>query len=67
MNKIMTLLERDEHDKLLHEEMEAYINCITVDKSKIFALFDADIAKLNVKLESAKEYHQNTVSRIEKI
>ena len=65
MNKIMTLLERDEHDKLLHEEMETYINCITVDKPRILALFDADIAKLNVRLEKVKEYHQNTVSGIE--
>ena len=57
MNKIMTLLEREEHDKLLHEEMEAYTNCITVDKPRILALFDADIKKLNVKLEVAKTYH----------
>ena len=65
MNKIMTLLERDEHDKLLHEDMDTYTNCITVDKPKILALFDADIKKLNEKLERAKTYHQNTISEID--
>ena len=65
MNKIMTLLEVDEHDKLLHEAMEAYTNCFIVDKAKILALFDEDINKLNLKLENAKEYHQTTVSEID--
>ena len=67
MNTIMTELEKDDHEKLLHEEMEAYTNCFIVDKVKILALFDSDIAKLNVRLEKAKEYHQNTVSGIESI
>ena len=67
MNKIMTLLEREKHDELLHEEMEVYTDCFTINKPKILELFDADIAKLNVKLEKAKEYHQKTVSKIEKI
>ena len=57
MNKIMTLLEREKHDELLHEEMEVYTNCFTINKPKILELFDADIAKLNVKLEKAKTYH----------
>ena len=65
MNTVMTELEKDEHERLLHEEMEAYTNCFIVDKVKILALFDADIDKLNVKLEQAKEYHRDTVSRID--
>ena len=67
MNTIMTELEKDEHERLLHKEMETYTNCFIVDKVKILALFDDDIGKLNVKLEKAKEYHQNTVSEIDQL
>ena len=48
MNLIMTELEKDEHARLLHEEMETYTNCFIVDKKKILAVFDKDINKLNV-------------------
>ena len=65
MNTIMTELEKDEHEKLLHEEMETCTNCFIVDKVKILALFDDDIGKLNVKLEKATLYHQNKVSEID--
>ena len=66
-NKVMTELEKDEHLKLLHGEMEAYTNCLTVNKDKLLGLLDEDEAKLNVKLENAKEYHQNTVSEIDSL
>ena len=65
MHKIMTELEKDAHEKLLHEIMEAYTNCFIVDKAKLLALFDSDIAKLNVRLEKAKKYLQNTASGID--
>ena len=68
MNKIMTELEKDVHERLLHEEMEAYTGCFSpVDKVKILALLDEDTTKLTVKLEKAKKYHQDTVSEIESI
>ena len=67
MHTIMTELEKDPHERLLHKEMEAYTNCFVVDKVKVLALFDEDIGKLNVKLEKAKQYYQNTVSEIEQI
>ena len=67
MNTIMTELEKDVHERLLHEEMDTYTNCFIVDKVKILTLFDDDIGKLNVKLENAKEYHQNTVSEIDQL
>ena len=57
MNKIMTELEKDDHEKLLHGEMDAYTDCLTVDKPKILALLDDDIDKLNVRLENAKKHH----------
>ena len=47
--------------------MEAYTDCFVVDKAKILALFDEDINKLTVKLEKAKEYHQNTVSELDQL
>ena len=65
MNKIMTELEKDEHERLLHGEMETYTDNFIVDKTKIIASLDDDMEKLNVKLEKAKEYHQNTVSEID--
>ena len=65
MNRIMTELEKDAHERLLHEEMEAYTDCLTVDKEKLLALFNSDIDKLNVKLVKSKEYHQNSVSDID--
>ncbi len=65
MHAVMTELEKEGYEKLLHEEMEAYTNCFVVDKARILALFDGDIGKLNMKLERAKKYHQNTVSEIE--
>ena len=43
MNLIMTELEKDGHERLLHAIMEAYTDCFTVDKEKIIALFDEDI------------------------
>ena len=63
----MTELEKEEHERLLHEEMETYTNCFIVDKVKFLALLDKDIEKLNVRLENAKEYHQNTVSKIDSV
>ena len=65
MNTIMTELEKDDHEKLLHKEMEEYTNCFIVDKVKVLALFDEDIEKLNVKLEKARTYHQNEVNEID--
>ena len=65
MNTIMTELEKDDHEKLLHHQMETYTNCFIVDKKKILSLFDDDIAKLKMRLEKAKTYHQNTVSDID--
>ena len=53
----MTELEKDEHDRLLHEAMETYTDCLRVNKDKILALLDGDTNKLNVKLENAKKYH----------
>ncbi len=67
MHTIMTELEKDPHERLLHKEMEAYTNCFVVDKVKVLTLFDEDLDQLNVKLEKSKEYYQNTVSGIEKI
>ena len=67
MNTVMTELEKDVHERLLHEEMEVYTDCFVVKKDKILALLDGDSKKLNVKLEKAKEYHQDTVSEIESI
>ena len=57
MNKIMTELEKDDHERLLHGEMDTYTDCLTVDKPKILALLDDDIDKLNVRLENAKKHH----------
>ena len=65
MNLIMTELEKDEHLRLLHAEMEMYTDCFVVDKEKILKLFDSDTDKLNVRLEKAKKYHQETVSEID--
>ena len=65
MHMIMTELEKEEYEKLLHAEMEVYTDCFIVDKTKILAQFDDDMDKLNVKLENAKKYHQNTVSEID--
>ena len=65
MNTVMTELEKDKHERLLHEDMEAYTDCFTVNKVKLLKLLDGDIDKLKVKLEKAKEYHQNTVSEID--
>ena len=64
-NKVMTELEKDDHLKLLHGEMEAYTNCLTVNKNKLLGLLDEDEAKLNVKLVKARQYHKNKVSEIE--
>ena len=64
MNLIMTELEKDEHLRLLHAEMEMYTDCFVVDKEKILKLFDSDTDKLNVRLEKAKKYHQESVSEI---
>ena len=57
MNKIMTELEKDDHERLLHGEMDTYTDCFTVDKPKILTLFDDDIDKLNARLENAKKHH----------
>ena len=65
MNRIITELEKDAHERLLHEEMEAYTDCLTVDKEKLLTLFNNDIDKLNLKLGKAKEYHQNSVNDID--
>ena len=65
MNRIMTELEKDGHERLLHADMDTYTNCFIVDKVKLLALFDDDTAKLSVKLENAREYHSNTVSQID--
>ena len=62
MNTVMTELEKDGHERLLHEDMKTYTDCFVVKKDKILALLDGDSKKLNVKLEKAKEYHQNSVS-----
>ena len=67
MNTVMTELEKDVHERLLHEEMEVYTDCFVVKKDKILALLDSDSKKLNVKLDKAKEHHQNSVSKIESI
>ena len=61
----MTELEKDEHDRLLHGQMETYTDCFVVKKTEILALFDEDINKLTVKLEKAKEYHQNSASKLD--
>ena len=67
MNLIMTELEKDEHLRLLHAEMEMYTDCFVVDKDKILKLFDSDTDKLNVRLEKAKKYHQESVSEIDQL
>ena len=67
MNKIMTELEKDDHLRLLHGEMETYTDSFIVDKTKIIASLDDDMDKLNVKLENTKKYQQSTVSEIDKI
>ena len=67
MNLIMTELEKDEHLRLLHAEMEMYTDCFVVDKEKILKLFDSDTDKLNVRLEKAKKYHQESVSEIDQL
>ena len=53
----MTELEKEKHERLLHEEMETYTDCFIVNKVKFLALLDNDIEKLNVKLVQAKKYH----------
>ena len=63
----MTELEKEEHERLLHEDMETYTDCFIVDKVKFLALLDSDIKKLNMELEQAKKYHQDTVSEIDTI
>ena len=63
----MTELEKEEHERLLHEEMETYTDCFIVDKVKFLALLDKDIDKLNMEFEQAKKYHQDTVSEIDSI
>ncbi len=67
MNKIMTELEKEDYERLLHADMKVYTDCFVADKAKFLALLDVDATKLNVKLENAKLYYQNTVSGIEKI
>ena len=63
----MTELEKDDHDRLLHEPMETYTGCFTVNKVKLLALFDNDIDKLKAKLMNAKKYHKDTVSEIDQL
>ena len=63
----MTELEKDDHERLLHGNLETYTDGFIVDKIKILASLDDDTEKLTVKLEKAKEYHQTTVSEIEQI
>ena len=67
MNKIMTELEKEDYERLLHADMEVYTDCFVADKAKFLALLDVDATKLNVKLEKAKQYYQNTVSEIDQI
>ena len=55
MNIVFTQFERDEHDKLLHGNMDTYTGCLPIpDKTKFIALLDADMEKLKAKLEKAK-------------
>ena len=63
----MTELEKEKHQRLLHEEMETYTDCFTANKVKFLALLDNDIAKLKSKLETAKKNQLSTVSGIEQI
>ena len=66
MNTVMTEFDKDDHERLLHEEMETYTDCFVVNKVKLLALIDKDIEKLNMKLENAKD-HQSTVSKIDSV
>ena len=42
MNIIMTELEKDEHERLLHKDMETYTDCFVVNKEKFLAALDGD-------------------------
>ncbi len=67
MNTVMTELEKDDHERLLHEKMETYTDCFVVNKVELLALIDKYNKKLNGQLENAKEYHRTTVSKIDSV
>lgn len=55
----MTELEKNQEDRLLHDDLEGYTDLFIVKKDKITAKFEDDMAKLKAKVDSTKTYKED--------